>query len=83
MNGNPMPNRIVDDNLKIKSEWQDLFQEFPDRFVIGTDESIPNEGDTTRYPQSFEETWRILDQLPPDLAGKIGRENAIRIYNFR
>jgi predicted TIM-barrel fold metal-dependent hydrolase len=81
--GNSIPNRIVGGDLKIKPEWMEFFKEFPDRFVVGTDEFIPIPGDTTKIPQSFEETWRLMAQFPPELAAKIGRENAIRIYNLQ
>ncbi|MBI4611973.1 MAG: amidohydrolase family protein [Planctomycetes bacterium] len=77
----PMPHRIVDREWKIDPAWRALFEEFPDRFVIGSDEFFGGPG-SRRAPQSFEETWRILDQLPADLAAKIGRENAARIYGL-
>lgn len=77
-----MPNRIVDAEWKIKPEWLQLFKEFPDRFVIGTDEFFGIPGRSQRAPQSFEETWRILAQLPSYLANKIGSENALHIYRL-
>lgn len=78
----PMPNRIVDREGRIHPEWIDLLTEFPDRAVIGTDEFMGIPGKSRRPPQSFEETWRIIDQLQPGLAAKVGRENAIRIYRL-
>ena len=81
--GGPMPNRIVDEQGRVKPEWFALFQKYPDRFVIGSDEFIGGIGGKSASPQSFDETWAMLRQLPPDLAAKIGRENAIRIYNLR
>jgi len=35
-----------------------------------------------KFPQSFEETWSLMDQLPEHLARKIGRENAARVYRM-
>jgi hypothetical protein len=81
MGGSPMPNRIVDSEWKIRAEWRALFERFPDRFVIGTDEFFGPVGGRIA-PQSFEETWRILDQLPPELATKIGRVNAQKLYGL-
>ena len=77
-----MPNRIVDGQGKITAAWRALLEEFPDRFVIGTDEFFCVPGNASAAPQSFEETWRILEQLPADLAKKIGRENAERVYGL-
>jgi len=80
MAGTPMPNRMVDGQGKIKADWLALFQAFPDRFVIGSDEFQPPWD--MRVPQSFAETWSLLKQLPEDLARKIGRDNAARIYGL-
>ncbi|MFQ6089255.1 MAG: amidohydrolase family protein [Candidatus Methanofastidiosia archaeon] len=76
----PMPNRIVDEKWQVRSEWLELIGDFPDRFMIGSDEFIGIPGRTPRRPQSFEETWSILNQLSEDLAYKVGYENAARIY---
>lgn len=78
----PMPNRIVDPAGKIKPEWLALFDEFPDRFVIGSDEFFGTSTDPRASPQSFEETWGMVKQLPAALAAKIGRENAVKIYRL-
>ncbi len=78
----PMPNRIVDEGWKIRPEWVELISDFPDRFMIGGDEFVGIPGQTPRRPQSFAETWPILNQLPPDLARKVGYDNAARVYNL-
>jgi predicted TIM-barrel fold metal-dependent hydrolase len=64
---------------KIKPEWLKLFQDFPDRFVIGSDQHFgakPLNG-----PQRWEATVFILNQLPADLRQKIGTENVLHIYS--
>lgn len=53
MDGSPMPNRIVDEQWKIKDAWLNLFQEFPDRFVIGSDEFFGIPGKSPRAPTVF------------------------------
>lgn len=83
MSGGAMPNRIVDRQWRVTEEWLELFKAFPDRFMIGSDEFIPVEGDSTRMPQSFEETWKIIPQLPRDLVRSIGWENAERLYKIK
>lgn len=78
----PMPNRIIDRDGKIKPEWMELFKEFPDRFVIGTDEFFNPNGGSPEPIESFRSTWKILDQLPDNLKKKFGGDNAKAIYRF-
>ncbi|MGH9691203.1 MAG: amidohydrolase family protein [Candidatus Acidiferrales bacterium] len=65
-------------NGKVQPEWLKLFQDFPDRFIIGSDQHYgPNsQGPLSRAQASV----LVLNQLPADLARKIGRENVVRIY---
>jgi hypothetical protein len=66
-------------NGKIKPEWLNLFQDFPDRFVIGSDQHYrpgPAKG-----PLRWESSVMLLNQLPTDLRRKIGMENALHIYS--
>lgn len=76
-------NSIADERVRIRPEWLKLIGDYPDRFMIGADEFIGIPGRTSRKgPPSFEDTWSILDQLPPDLRSKVGRENAARVYRL-
>lgn len=63
----------------IKPQWLQLFRDFPDRFVIGSDQHYPE-------PPTASQRWQsavlLLNQLPPDLRSKIARENAVRIYHL-
>ncbi len=81
--GGPMANRVVDSGGTIRPEWRQLIADFPDRFVIGSDEFVTPADSRRRWPQSFDETWPIVDQLPPDLAAAVGRDNAVRIYKLK
>ncbi len=77
---------------EIKPEWLRLFQDFPDRFVIGGDQffvspSVQRTGPgvlfSQRAPRMRERTSVFLGALPPDLARRIGYENAIRLYKLK
>jgi predicted TIM-barrel fold metal-dependent hydrolase len=85
MTGRPIPNRIVDENRRIRPEWLKFISNFPDRFMIGTDNffgaAIYGPGGQA-LPQTMKETWSVVDQLPPELAKKVGRGNAARVYNI-
>jgi len=62
----------------IKPEWLKLFQDFPDRFVVGTDQHYP---EPPPGPQRWEAVVLLLNQLPDDLRRKIAMENAARLYS--
>ena len=75
----------------VKPEWLSVFQEFPDRFVIGGDQFFvspsvrgggPAMSFAQRAPMARQRTRAFLAALPPDLARKIATENAIRLYKL-
>lgn len=75
----------------IKPEWLRLFQDFPDRFVIGGDQFIvspsirgvgPGVEFAQRAPLIRQRTRALLDALPPEFSRKIGHENAVRLYKL-
>jgi predicted TIM-barrel fold metal-dependent hydrolase len=61
----------------IKPEWLQLFQDFPGRFVVGTDQHYP---EPLPGPQRWEAIVPLLNQLPANLRQKIGMENAAQLY---
>ncbi len=75
----PGKNSPLTDSGSIQPEWLKLFQDFPDRFMVGTDQHYPE-------PKSARQRWQavvqLLNQLPPELQKKIGRENAVRVYRI-
>lgn len=72
----PGRNPIMEDG-KIKPHWLKLFQDFPDRFVIG---SYQHYGPMPPQSPRRQATVLLLNQLPADLRRKIGTENALHIY---
>lgn len=62
---------------KIKPDWLALFNDFPDRFVIGSDQHYP---ETKDAEQRWQEAVRLFNQLSPGLRKQIGTENVARIY---
>ncbi len=67
---------------RLKPEWLALFREFPDRFLIGSDEIIKP---ANNHPSagSIRSTVVLLDQLPPKLKAQIGHENAYGLYKLK
>ncbi|MFQ5955369.1 MAG: amidohydrolase family protein [Kiloniellales bacterium] len=80
--GGPMPNRIVDQQMRIHRDWRTFITDYQDRLMIGADEFIGPVERRRKRAQSFSETWSILAQLPPPVAAKIGRDNAARVYRL-
>ena len=67
----------------LKTEWIDLLQKYPDRFMLGSDYFfvIPNKG--KKMPDSSKESRMIVDQLPDKLKQKVAYINAITVYNLK
>lgn len=63
---------------KINPSMRDLFERFPDRFMIGTDIAHPFA--YSRYKDVVLAFRRLLSQLSPETARKIGHDNAERIF---
>jgi predicted TIM-barrel fold metal-dependent hydrolase len=68
----------------LKAEWLQLIREFPDRFIIGTDQFYMSQRAPMQGigPTKVEPMNRFRSLLPPDLARKIGQENPVRIFNL-
>jgi predicted TIM-barrel fold metal-dependent hydrolase len=70
-------NYPLDADGKIKPDWLALIHDFPDRFVIGSDQHYPEPHDAV---QRWQEVVRLLNQLPEDVREKIGTQNIGHIY---
>ncbi len=66
-------------NGEIKPEWLKLFKDFPDRFVIGTDQHYAS-GHVMTGTQRWSMAVLLLNQLPEGLRHKIASGNALRIF---
>lgn len=69
--------------------WSNLFRRYPDRFMIGTDSfyaspdsSTPLSNVARQTPFRMRAMTAFLQLLPPDIAKKFARDNAIRIYGL-
>jgi Amidohydrolase len=59
---------------KIDPAWREAFQEFPDRFVVGTDTFTPERWHYIEAHASYSRGW--LKDLPPNLAERISWRNS-------
>ncbi len=58
----------------VDAEWRKVFEEFPDRFMVGTDTFAPERWHYVGRHAAFSRDW--LADLPDDVARKIAYENA-------
>jgi predicted TIM-barrel fold metal-dependent hydrolase len=75
----------IEQGMGLKAEWLQLIREFPDRFIIGTDQFYVSPRSPMRQigPPSVEPTNTFFSLLPPDLARKVGQENPRRIFDIQ
>ncbi len=81
--GRPGETLLNDDAGRLQPEWKKLVAEFPDRFLLGSDQFFGPDGYAERMPVNYDPTWEVLKQLPAELAKKVGRENASRVYGLK
>lgn len=80
--GVPELRPLSEDERSIRPEWLALMRDFPERFVIGTDQFYGPHGARQIGPQKTESIRLLMDLLPPDLARQIGIENAVRLFRL-
>lgn len=68
----------IDQGGRLREPWRALFEEFPDRFVLGTDLTWPS---ASLYATHINFWRRILEQLSPETAEKIAFRNAERLLS--
>ncbi len=59
---------------KVADDWRKVFEEFPDRFMVGTDTFAPERWYYVKEHAEFSRTW--LSSLPRELAERIAYRNA-------
>lgn len=72
---------IVDGSGKLTAEWRDLFEKFPDRFLLGSDTWVPERWASYGEIMSGYRAW--LAQLPPKVAEQIANGNAKALFADR
>ncbi len=82
--GGPPAVAALDDDRRLKPFWLALLEEFPDRFVVGSDFFHSPAGSAGRGPaeESLGNYRAALAQMPAGLAEAIAHRNAERIYRI-
>jgi predicted TIM-barrel fold metal-dependent hydrolase len=63
----------------LDTEWRELFLDFPDRFVVGTDTWVNSRWNVLEETARFTRRW--LRRLPADVAEKIAYRNGERLFS--
>ena len=77
--------RPYTEDRRIKPDWLNLISNYPERFLIGNDHFYTTPRSTAQIGPPRGEgkgAERILDFLPPEIAHKIGFENAVNIFRL-
>ena len=83
MGGDSLPvNKPLDAERRLIPEWLVLIEEYPARFMLGSDQFYVTPRSDRRFPQHTRPVRLLLDQLPESLARKVGSENALKIYRL-
>lgn len=79
----PQPLLPIAEDGTLKKPWLALIRDFPDRFVLGSDQFyVPPSMDRRTFEGGLDTLRDLLNGLPPDLAKKVAFENAQAIYNL-
>jgi len=83
LNDSKAENVPIEKGVGLKEDWIALIKKYPDRFIIGADQFYLSPQMKGRIGQpSVDSTNRFFNQLPPDLAKKVGTENALKLFNI-
>lgn len=88
MSLNVFPNYVLSENLpltttgNIASDWQRLIKDYPERFMVGSDQRYSDPCPTCKMPDRIVPSRRWLALLPPDIARKIALENPQRVFKL-
>ncbi len=69
---------ITDESGRLTPEWRNLFERYPDRFLLGSDTWINQRWD--RYGDIMADYRSWLKQLPPAIAHRIAHGNAEALF---
>ena len=80
----PRPAAALDPGGTLKAPWKALIQDFPDRFMLGSDAFYERGGIARGSTEEGLNNLRALvEQLPPEVGAKVASENAIRLYKLK
>jgi Tat protein secretion system quality control protein TatD with DNase activity len=80
--GQQPKNPIEDGQGHLRSDWNAVFEDFPDRFMLGTDLAHPEAWQGKYYSNVIPKWKSLMKDLSNSTATKISYENPMRILNL-
>jgi hypothetical protein len=71
----------VSNGQSLSAEWKQLFTQYPDRFLVGSDTWVNQRWEMYAETMAHYRNW--LAQLPMDVAKKIAHENGERLFGLK
>lgn len=83
--GGPPPTMAMSREGALKPGWLQLIQDFPDRFMLGSDSFYAREGVKQRgsTEEGMNNLRSLVEQLPEAVGRKVASENAIHVYRLK
>lgn len=82
--GGPHPSMALDGANRLKPGWLALMRDYPDRFTLGSDQFYQSSSTTRRTAtEGLDNLRSLVNQLPEELARKVARENALKLYRLK
>lgn len=75
-------NRPIERGIGLKRDWLAVIRQFPDRFLIGSDQFYVFPGAPPIGPPSEKPTHRFFFLLPDDLRWRLGSQNPKRVFRL-
>jgi len=72
---------VADESGVLDTGWKKLFEQYPDRFMLGSDTWVNQRWQT--YPQIMAHYRRWLGQLPPAIAEQVAWKNGAAMFGLR
>lgn len=73
---------ILQADGQINEDWMNVFKEYPERFMIGSDVKFGLPSEEGDVEKCYALTRKFLGKLPPDLSKKIMSENAKLLFKY-
>ncbi|HEV8639807.1 MAG TPA: TatD family hydrolase [Methylomirabilota bacterium] len=73
---------LASENGPLDPAWKALIEKMPDRFLMGVDVWAPRLLEPAMLDRLFTWTRRVLGELTPDVAARVGYRNAVALFRL-